>query len=358
MSERKKVAVVGASGYAGGELLRILSRHPGVELVVAVSETYAGKLITASFPNLAGHLPQMRFSTYGDGSELTLCDVVFLAQENGKAMHLAPELIEAGCKVVDLSADFRFRDHTKYEEIYKTTHAAPELNQTAVYGLPELFAEQIKTAQLIGNPGCYPTASLLALAPLIENDLIDPLEIIIDAKSGVSGAGRAKFSLDYHFAEINESVTAYNISGKHRHAPEIEAALSVMTGTGEIPITFTPHLIPITRGMLSTVYAKLTQANNTEISTEKLLEIYRTRYANSPFVVISEEGTLPATKHTLGSNRCHIGLSVDSRTNRVTVISVIDNLVKGAAGQAVQNMNLMCGFEETAGLLEVGGGFP
>ncbi len=354
MSEQKKVAVVGASGYAGGELLRILSRHPGVQLTVAVSETYAGKPITASFPNLAGHLPQMKFSSYGDGLELLSCDVVFLAQENGKAMHLAPGLIEAGCKVIDLSADFRFRDHTKYEGIYKTTHVSPELNQAAVYGLPELFAEQIKTAQLVGNPGCYPTASLLALAPLIENDLIDPLQIIIDAKSGVSGAGRAKFGLDYHFAEINESVTAYNISGKHRHTPEIEAALSVMTGIKEIPITFTPHLIPITRGMLSTVYAKLTRTN----STEDLLEMYQSRYTTSSFVVISEEGTLPATKHTLGSNRCHIGLSVDNRTNRVTVISVIDNLVKGAAGQAVQNLNLMCGFEETAGLLEVGGVFP
>ncbi len=356
MSEHNpiKAGVIGASGYAGGELLRILAQHPHVTLTTAVSETYADKPITASFPNLAGSLPNLRFSPAGDGSEIEACDAVFLAQENGKAMHSAPRLIEKGLKVVDLSADFRFRDPALYERIYRTPHASPELNAEAVYGLPELFAEQIQTAKIVGNPGCYPTASLLALAPLLKKNLIETEGIVIDAKSGVSGAGRAKFGLGTHFSEINESVSAYNIAGAHRHTPEMEAAIAAFTHTPEVPLTFTPHLIPITRGMLSTVYAKLTSP----LSTPELLAFYSEFYVVSPFVVVLEEGSLPATKHTLGSNRCHLGLSVDTRTGRVTVVSALDNLIKGAAGQAVQNLNLMYGFPETAGLVHIGGGFP
>ncbi|MCX6378757.1 MAG: N-acetyl-gamma-glutamyl-phosphate reductase [Armatimonadetes bacterium] len=348
------VGVVGASGYGGGELLRILATHPNVNLKAAVSGTYKGKPITASFPNLAGHLPNLVFSDYGDGAEIASCDVVFLAQDNGKAMLTAPHLLEAGCKIVDLSADFRFRDTATYEATYKTPHATPEWNARAVYGLPELFAEEIKGKRIVGNPGCYVTASTLALAPLLKHNLVTPSSVIVDAKSGVSGAGRAKFSLDYHYPEINESVSAYKIAGTHRHTPEIEMALSTFCGLSDFALTFTPHLIPMTRGILATAYANLINA----CSTTELLALYREFYAGMPFMVILDEGELPATKHTLGSNRCHIGLGVDTRMNRVTVVSCIDNLVKGAAGQAVQNMNLICGFDETAGLLYAGGIAP
>ena len=348
-----EVAVVGASGYGGGELLRILAMHPNVQLKIAVSSTYAGKPITASFPNLSGHLPNLTFTPYGDGVDVAQCDVVFLAQENGKAIQTAPHLLEAGCKIVDLSADFRLRDTALYETVYKTPHTAPEWNQKAVYGLPELFREQIKSAPIVGNPGCYTTASILALAPLLKHQLVDTKSIIVDAKSGVSGAGRAKFALDYHFPEINESVSAYKIAGTHRHTPEIEATLSEYCELSDFTLTFTPHLIPMTRGILATSYATLlgTQA------TADLYELYREFYKEEPFVVIAED-PLPATKHTLGSNRCHIGMAVDKRNGRVTIISAIDNLVTGAAGQAVHNMNLICGFEETAGLLYAGGMAP
>lgn len=348
------VGVVGASGYGGGELLRILAAHPNVNLKVAVSGTYKGKPIAASFPNLAGHLPSLAFSEYGDGAEIAQCDVVFLAQENGKAMTTAPSLLEAGCKVIDLSADFRFRNVATYEATYKMTHASPDWNARAVFGLPELFAEEIQGKQLVGNPGCYVTASTLALAPLLKHNLAAPSSVIVDAKSGVSGAGRAKFSLDYHYPEINESVSAYKIAGTHRHTPEVEMALSTFCGLSDFALTFTPHLIPMTRGILATAYANLQNAS----STSELIALYREFYAGKPFVVVLDEGELPATKHTLGSNRCHIGLAVDKRTRRVTVVSCIDNLVKGAAGQAVQNMNLICGFDETAGLLYAGGIYP
>lgn len=346
-----EVGVVGASGYGGGELLRLLLRHPSVKLKLAVSETYADKPLAASFPNLSGE-SDLRFSRYGDGAELAQCEVVFLAQENGKAMETAPHLLEAGCKVVDLSADFRFRDAETYAAWYKTPHASPQWNEKAVYGLPELYAEAIRSAPVVGNPGCYATASILALAPLLTKRLVEPASLIIDGKSGVSGAGRAKFSLDYHFPEMNESVSAYKVGGTHRHTPEIEQALRGLIGR-DLALTFTPHLIPMTRGILTTCYGNLTE----QVDTPDLFKIYSEFYAKAPFVVILEDG-LPATKHTLGSNRCHIGLAVDKRTNRVTVLAAIDNLVKGAAGQAVQNMNLMCGFEETAGLRDAGGIWP
>jgi N-acetyl-gamma-glutamyl-phosphate reductase len=345
-----EVGVVGASGYGGGELLRLLIRHPNVKLRLAVSETYAGKPVAASFPGLAKQT-DLRFESYGDGTDAAQCDVVFLAQENGKAMETAPHLLEAGCKIVDLSADFRFRNVGTYEDWYRMRHAAPQWNAKAVYGLPELYAEAARGAQLVGNPGCYPTAAILALAPLLSRRVVDPATLVVDAKSGVSGAGRAKFGLDYHFPEMNESVSAYRIAGTHRHTPEIEQAVSELSGR-DVRLTFTPHLIPMTRGILATCYANLTET----AATEDLLRICAEFYANAPFVVVREDG-LPATKHTLGTNHCHIGLALDSRTNRVIVVSAIDNLVKGAAGQAIQNMNLMCGLEETAGL-ELGGIWP
>lgn len=343
------VAIVGASGYGGGELLRLLGGHPNARVKVAVSETYAGKPVSASFAGLAKR-SDVVFSSYGDGSEVAQCDVVFLAQENGKAMRTVPHLLEAGCKVVDLSADFRLKDVALYKTWYGQAHAAPEWNAKAVYGLPERNGAAIRQAQIVGNPGCFPTASLLALWPLLERRLIDPASILIDAKSGVSGAGRSKWSLDYHFPETNENVGAYKIAGTHRHTPEIEQTLTEVAGT-EIMLSFTPHLIPMTRGILATCYATLKEKG----TREELLKMYTGFYADAPFVAIRED--LPTTKQTLGSNMCHIGLAVDARLNRITVVSVIDNLVKGMAGQAIQNMNLMCGFEETDGL-NVGGVWP
>jgi N-acetyl-gamma-glutamyl-phosphate reductase len=343
------VAIVGASGYGGGELLRLLAGHPNARVRTAVSETYAGQPVSASFAGLAKR-SELVFSSYGDGAEVAQCDVVFLAQENGKAMHTVPHLLEAGCKVVDLSADFRLRDVGLYATWYKATHVSPEWNAQAVYGLPERNREAIKQARLVGNPGCFPTASLLALLPLFAHGIVDPASILIDAKSGVSGAGRSKWSQAYHFPEANENVSAYNIAGTHRHTPEIEQALTEVAGQ-EIALTFTPHLIPMTRGILATCYATL----NEKGTREDLLKMYSAFYADAPFVAVRED--LPTTKQTLGSNMCHLGLAVDARLNRVTVVSVIDNLVKGMAGQAIQNMNLMCGFEETDGLT-MGGVWP
>ncbi len=343
------VAVVGASGYGGGELLRLLAGHPGARVRTAVSETYAGQPVSAAFAGLAKR-SELVFSNYGDGAEVAQCEVVFLAQENGKAMFTVPHLLEAGCKVVDLSADFRLKDVGLYKTWYSQTHAAVEWNAKAVYGLPERNGAAVRQAQLVGNPGCFPTASLLALLPLFANGLVDPTSVLIDAKSGVSGAGRSKWSLENHFPEVNESVGAYKIAGTHRHTPEIEQALSEVAGQ-EIALTFTPHLIPMTRGILATCYATLKEKG----TRAELLKMYSEFYEDAPFVAVRDD--LPTTKQTLGSNMCHLGLAVDARLNRVTVVSVIDNLVKGMAGQAIQNMNLMCGFNETDGLT-MGGVWP
>lgn len=337
------VAVVGASGYGGGELLRLLLRHPEARLRVAVSETYAGRPLADSFPGLAKRT-DLRFERYGDGSQAAQCDVVFLAQENGRALETAPPLLEAGCRIVDLSADFRFRDPRLYADWYGATHTAPQWTREAVYGLPELYREQIRHARLVGNPGCFPTAATLALAPLLRARRVDPDSIVIDAKSGISGAGRSKYGADYHFPEANESVSAYKIAGAHRHTPEIEQTLSQIGGQA-ITVTFTPHLAPMTRGILATCYATLQEP----AALEALVGLYAECYAGEPFVAVLETG-LPGTKSVQGSNLCCLGLGVDSRNRRVTVVSVIDNLVKGAAGQAIQNMNLLCGFAETAGL--------
>jgi N-acetyl-gamma-glutamyl-phosphate reductase len=344
-----EVAIVGASGYGGGELLRLLAGHPGARVRTAVSETYAGQPVSAAFAGLAKR-SDVVFTSYGDGTEVAQCDMVFLAQENGKAMHTVPHLLEAGCKVVDLSADFRLRDVALYETWYKQAHVAAGWNARAVYGLPEWNGAAIKEARLVGNPGCFPTASLLGLLPLFAHGLADPNSILVDAKSGVSGAGRSKWSQEYHFPEANESVGAYKVAGTHRHTPEIEQLLSQVTGA-EIALTFTPHLIPMTRGILATCYATLKEKG----TTADLLKMYSAFYADAPFVAVRED--LPTTKQTLGSNMCHIGLAVDARLNRVTVVSVIDNLVKGMAGQAIQNMNLMFGFNETDGLT-MGGVWP
>lgn len=337
-----KAAILGASGYGGGELLRWLTVHPQAEVAIATSATYAGKPVSASFPGMAKRL-DLAFAPSATTEELATCDVVFSARDNGVAMKAARELVEAGCRIIDLSADFRFRDTTLYNQWYPGPHASPDLAAQAVYGMPELHKEAIRSAAIVGNPGCYTTASILALAPLVKEGAIDPATIIVDAKSGVSGAGRSKFAQDYHYPEANESVTAYKVAGTHRHTPEIEQELGALAGA-PVAISFTPHLVPMTRGILATSYATLTCTR----SAADLREAFRAFYADAPFVYITDG--LPSTKHTLGSNMLHIGLQVDARLNRITVVSCLDNLGKGMAGQAIQNMNLMFGLDETAGL--------
>ena len=334
--------MVGASGYGGGELVRLLAEHPHVDLTYVTSNTYEGQSIRKALPGTAKRLA-ITFEPFHLVAATDRCDCVFLAGESGLAMRLAPGLLEHHVKVIDLSADFRLTDPAVFTEWYKSEHTAVDTLKSAVYGLPELNRQRIRAASLIANPGCYPTSAILAVAPLLKNDLVDTKSIIVDSMSGVSGAGRSKFGLDLHFSEVNDSVKAYGVGGKHRHTPEIEQVLTSVSKQ-PVTITFTPHLIPVTRGILTTAYANLTG------SYEQVRETFADAYAHEPFVYVHEEGEFPATKHVQASNACHIGLCYDSRTGRVIVVSAIDNLIKGAAGQAVQNMNIMSNFEETAGL--------
>jgi len=350
MTEKLQVGIVGVSGYGGGELARLLLAHPQVNLSYVTSGTYAGKPLRAALPGAAPS--DLVCEKFDEAACADKCDFVFLAGESGLAMKIAPGLLDAGKKIVDLSADFRLKDPAVYEEWYKAEHTAPQLLEEAVYGLPELWQGEIKQAQLVANPGCHVTAAVLALAPLWQHGLIDPKSVIVDSLSGVSGAGRSKFGLDYHFSELNESMRPYGVGGVHRHTPEIEQAINRIAnfkGEHALTLTFTPHLIPITRGILTTAYATLVK-NDFSGLRQHFQDYYQHCYRDAPFVTILEPGQFPATKHVYGTNYCHIGLAFDKRTSRVVVVSAIDNLVKGAAGQAVQNMNLMCGFGETAGL--------
>jgi N-acetyl-gamma-glutamyl-phosphate reductase len=343
-----RVGIIGVSGYGGGELLRILSGHPRVKITYLTSETYKGRDIGIALPNMLG-VVELECETYSREMAVERCDVVFLARDKGWAMKESPYLLEKGLKVVDLSADFRLKDPAVYEEWYKIPHESADLLTEAVFGLPEIHRREIPDARLIANPGCYVTGGLLALAPLLSNKLIETDSIIVDSLSGVSGAGRSSYKLDYHFPELNENMKAYNV-GSHRHTPEIEQELSAIAGS-PVLISFTPHLIPVTRGILTTAYARF---NDCCLSTERVLEIYREYYKSSRFVIVLDDGDLPVTKSVTGSNFCHIGAKVDTRTNRVIVISAIDNLVKGMAGQAVQNLNLMSKFDEDTGLIRAG----
>lgn len=339
-----KVGIIGVSGYGGGEVVRILAGHPEVELAYLCSETYKGQDIGIALPNLRGFL-KAECQSYDAAVAAEECDIVFMAQQSGWAMKEAKGLLDAGLKAVDLSADFRLRTASAYEQWYKSSHESPELIEEAVYGLPEIHRSEIAEARLIANPGCYPMGAILALAPLLEQRLVEPDTIVIDSKSGVSGAGRSSFGLDYHFPELNESMKAYNV-GVHRHTPEIEQELAGLAGR-PVTVSFTPHLIPVTRGILTTAYAELIAKDWT---TEELVLAYREFYQSAQFVVILDADDYPATKNTFGSNSCQIGLKVDPRTNRVVILSALDNLVKGMAGTAVQNMNLMCGFDEKTAL--------
>lgn len=337
-----KVSIIGATGYTGAELVRILHRHPGVELTALTTRSYVDMPFDQVYPHLHKYnqlvCEEMNLTRVFDNA-----DVIFVALPHGHAMPAALEAARRGKKIVDLGADFRLRDYRVYEQWYKVEHEAKTLLDEAAYGLPEVSRRQVREARLVANPGCYPTSAILALAPLLKHKLIDTGSIIIDSKSGVSGAGRG-LSLGTHFSEVNENFKAYNIAG-HRHTPEIEQELSKIAGE-EITVTFTPHLLPITRGILSTVYATL----SSQVGKEKIREIYLDYYKDEFFVRVLPDGTLPQTKWVSGTNHCDLGITLDDRTGRVIITSAIDNLVKGASGQAVQNMNIICGLPEDTAL--------
>lgn len=339
-----RVGIVGATGYTGGELIRLLSGHPVVQITALISRSEAGKPIASVLPHLYG-LPLPALSPYDPDGLAAQCDVVFLAGETGFAMEHAPELLQRRLRVIDLSADFRLKDPATFAEWYGKPHTAPELLQEAVYGLPELTpADAYLHARLIANPGCYPTAAGLALAPMMQAGWAEPEGVIIDAKSGVSGAGRSKISVEYLFTELDENFKAYGVE-RHRHTPEIEQTLSHVGGQ-TVRVRFTPHLVPMTRGILCTAYVRLREP----VSPERLHALYTEFYAGQPFVIVRPLGEYPATREVYGSNRCDVGLTVDQRTQTAVLISAIDNLVKGAAGQAIQNMNLMFDARSDLGL--------
>ncbi len=336
-----KAAIIGGSGYTGLELLRILSLHPEVEVAAVTSRANQGKSIEELFPSLTGCY-HLKFSDPDPDKLCGQADVFFTAVPHQAAMSIVPAFLKAGKKVIDLSADFRIRDKDLYERWYQP-HMAPEFLAEAVYGLPEIYRDEIAKTRLVANPGCYPTSAILPLAPLLKAGVISPQGIIVDSKSGVSGAGRTA-NLATSFCEVNEGFKAYKVAS-HRHTPEIEQELSVASGT-DVVINFTPHLVPMSRGILSTIYASLTKT----ASTKDVLGILQETYASSPFVHVLPEGILPNVSHVRGSNNCCIGAVVDSRTQNLILVSAIDNLVKGASGQAVQNLNIMQDWDETLGL--------
>jgi len=336
-----RVGVIGATGYAGAELVRILSGHPDITLTILTSRQYAGTRFDKVFPSMTGWI-DLVCENLSIGSVCEQADVVFTALPHKIPMEFVPELIRRGKKVIDLSADFRFKNAATYESHYQH-HTAKELMEKAVYGLCEIYFDRIKKADLVGAPGCYPTGVLLPLLPFIKDRLIDIHTIVADSKSGVSGAGRS-LSLVAHFCEANESFKAYKVA-EHRHTPEMEEVLSV---EAEMPIeiTFVPHLVPMSRGILTTIYARLVKG----VNSDDVRDCITTFYSGRPFIRICVENRLPDTKYVRGTNYCDIGFKIDKRNHRLVLISAIDNLVKGAAGQAVQNMNLMLGLDETAGL--------
>lgn len=337
-----RIGVYGASGYTGQELLRHLLIHSGVTVTVITSRRYAGVELADVYPVFQG-LTDLTFTNASPKETAALADIFFIALPHGVSMTVVPEFLALGKKVIDLSADFRLRDLAVYE-LWYGKHAAPGLLSQAVYGITELYREKIRLASFIANPGCYPTSVVLGLAPLLQAGLIDPASIIIDAKSGVSGAGREP-QVGTLYCEVNEGFKAYKVGGIHRHIPEIEQELTTIAGKG-FKISFTPHLLPVNRGILSTIYAQLVR----DATQEELIDLYRRHYLGEKFIRISKPKMAPNISSVCGSNFCDIGLAVDRRTNRVIVLSAIDNLIKGAAGQAIQNMNLICGFSEDMGL--------
>ena len=336
-----KVGIVGGTGYTGVELLRLLALHPKVELRVITSRADAGMPVSQMFPSLRGYV-DMAFS-HPDQANLTACDLVFFATPNGIAMQEAVALLDAGVRVIDLSADFRIKDVALWEKWYGMTHACPQLIEQAVYGLPEVNRAEIRQARLVANPGCYPTAVQLGFLPLLEENLVDSTNLIADAKSGVSGAGR-RAEIGTLLAEAGDNFKAYNVGG-HRHLPEIKQGLARAVGR-EVGLTFVPHLLPMIRGIHATLYAHVERE-------AELQSLYEQRYKDEPFVDVMPAGSHPETRSVRGANVCRIALHRPQDGNVLVILSVIDNLVKGAAGQAVQNMNIMFGLPETTALTNV-----
>ena len=334
-------AIIGVSGYTGAELTRILGDHRYVTITAATSRQYAGKKLTEIYPHLRDKTEviceDIDLSTLKDKA-----DLFFTAVPHKTAMGLVPKLLQAGKKVIDLSADFRLKDAKTYESWYQP-HSAAEYIEQAVYGLPELYRDKVARSSLIANPGCYPTSIILALAPLLENGMIKPNSIIADSKSGTSGAGRAA-SVATLYCEVADGFRPYNVA-QHRHTPEIEQELSLISGD-KCAISFTPHLLPISRGILSTIYADLVQ----DLAPADIINAYNTKFKDEPFIRLLHDHQIPATQFVRGSNFCDIGFKIDPRTGRIIVMSAIDNIVKGASGQAVQNMNIMFGLDEKEGL--------
>jgi N-acetyl-gamma-glutamyl-phosphate reductase len=340
------VAIIGSTGYGGVELIRLLLNHPNADIVSVISSSNAGEALTTIYPHLQGVLAVDSLDAVDPQQIASRADVVFTATPSGVSGKLVPALLATGIQVIDLSGDFRLQDRAVYEQWYKG-HQAPDQDvlAQAVYGLAEIYPERIREATLIANPGCYPTAATLGLIPALEADAIDPMTIIIDAKSGVSGAGRG-LNIGIHYAEINENFKAYKLN-KHQHIPEIERVLSDRAKE-DVLITFTTHLVPMTRGIMCTMYA--TVRDDAFLSDRSWIEHYRAYYQGRKFIRVRDAGSWPATKEVWGSNYCDLGFSVDVRTRRITIVSVIDNLVKGAAGQAMQNWNLMNRWTEDTGL--------
>lgn len=336
-----KAGIMGATGYAGEMLAWLLYKHPEVEVDFYNSHNYANFQLNQLYGNYNGFIEEKCASMEEAMTRIDNIDVLFIALPNGKSFEMTEKALSKGVKVIDLGADYRLNAKDEYEEWYGIKHELPHLLMDAVYGLTELKRDEIQKSNLIANPGCYPTATILGLAPLLKNKLIDTSSVIIDAKSGVSGAGRSA-NISSLFTECNESIKAYGVT-THRHTPEIEQELSKLADD-KLLVSFTPHLVPMNRGILSTCYSSL----KTSVTTEELLKVYKDFYKDRCFVKVIDG--IPETRWVRGSNLCHIGVKVDNRTNRVIVVSAIDNLIKGAAGQAVQNMNVMFGFEETEGL--------
>lgn len=338
-----KVAICGGSGYVGAELLRILALHPEIKITVVTSEKSAGIPVTSVFPHLHC-FSHLIYEPLDKDKLLEKAELFFMALPHAASQEAVHFFFENGKKVIDLSADYRLSNPLLYEQWYKTPHNYKETLKHAVYGLPEINRAKIKASKLVANPGCYPTSVILGLYPAIKEGLLELENLIIDSKSGTSGAGR-KGSVDFSYCEVNEGFKAYGI-GTHRHTPEIEQELSFIAGK-DILVNFTPHLVPMDRGIISTIYAKLKQ----DVDSAKVISVYKEIYLAEPFIRVLEEGFFPNVKNVRGSNFCEIGIKVVKRTNTLIIVSAIDNLIKGAAGQAIHNMNIMMGYDEPTALM-------